>query len=171
MRACHWSQCQNTPRIAHVCVASVRSLCTRPASQTFQTHGHAHMTRSHDHEPRMSGMRGVFSENGPRPDRGELCGACSGIDSNDTLAWSGYLLADLFWRLWKPMFLPFGNWQTANTKVAWCYMTMLHFTQGYLPAESFRSTSLGPLGAKWVSKEAGNIRELEFFFVWCAVLQ
>ena len=47
-------------------------------------------------------------------------------------------------------------------------MTMFHFTQGHLPPESFRSTSLGPLGAKWVSKEAEN---LNFSFVWCAVFQ
>ena len=36
-------------------------------------------------------------------------------------------------------------------------------TQGYLPPESFRSTSLAPLGANWVSKEAENFKELEFF--------
>ena len=42
-------------------------------------------------------------------------------------------------------------------------MTMFHFTQGYLPPESLSSTSPGPLGAKWVSKEAENFKELEFF--------
>ena len=31
------------------------------------------------------------------------------------------------------------------------------YTQGYLPPESFRSTSLLPLGANWVSKEAENL--------------
>ena len=36
-------------------------------------------------------------------------------------------------------------------------------TQGNLPPESFCSTSLAPLGANWVSKEAENFKELEFF--------
>ena len=36
-------------------------------------------------------------------------------------------------------------------------------TQGYLPPESFRSTSLAPLGSNWVSKEAENFKELKFF--------
>ena len=36
-------------------------------------------------------------------------------------------------------------------------------TQGYLPPESFRSTSLAPLGSNWVSEEAENFKELEFF--------
>ena len=36
-------------------------------------------------------------------------------------------------------------------------------TQGYLPPELFRSTSLVPLGSNWVSEEAENFKELEFF--------
>ena len=34
--------------------------------------------------------------------------------------------------------------------------------QGYLPLKSFRSTSIAPLGSRWVSKEAENFKELEF---------
>ena len=37
------------------------------------------------------------------------------------------------------------------------------YTQKYLPPESFRSTSLAPLGANWVSKETENFKELKFF--------
>ena len=37
------------------------------------------------------------------------------------------------------------------------------YTQGYLPPESFRSTSLALFGANWVSKDAENFKELKFF--------